>query len=98
MEALSDYMHACLQVVLQFLSERLRMLPIAMLKLLCPALQLQQREQHSVVYNCGEDSTHLYLVLSGKYWSLLTCAHPIPRACMFQVKAAGLLVAMTQLP
>lgn len=46
------------------------MLPLSMLKLLCPAVQLQQKEQHSVVYNCGEESTHLYLVLSGKLLSV----------------------------
>ena len=57
--------------MLQFISERLRMLPLSMLKLLCPAVQLQQREQHGVVYNNGEDSTHLYLVLSGILSSLI---------------------------
>lgn len=84
-----------MQVVLQFLSERLRMLPISMLKLLCPAVQLQQREQHSVVYNCGEDSTHLYLVLSGKSGCLLACVviHSMPTHAM-DVPDSGISAAM----
>lgn len=54
-----------MQVTLQFLSERLRMLPLQMLQQLVPSLQLQQCEQHSLIFNRDDDATTFYVVLSG---------------------------------
>jgi hypothetical protein len=54
-----------MQVTLQYLSERLRMLPLPMLQLLVPYLGLQQHEQHTVVFNRGDEAGTFYIVLSG---------------------------------
>ena len=58
-------MVGCMQVTLQFLSDRLRMMPLSMLQQLVPYLQLQLCEQHTLIFNRDDDATTFYVVLSG---------------------------------
>jgi hypothetical protein len=53
------------QVTLQFLSEHLRLLPLSMVQLLSRYIELEQYEQHAVVYSRDEEALYYYVVLSG---------------------------------
>ena len=60
-------------MILHFLSEPLREMPMALLERVCRSMQLVQYDQHSVVYSKGDDPAFYYVVLSGAPFCLLLC-------------------------
>ena len=46
------------------------MMPLSMLQKLVPSLQLQQCEQHSLIFSRDDDATTFYVVLSGACYGL----------------------------
>jgi hypothetical protein len=53
------------QIILHFLSEPMRQLPIALVEEACRSMRLEQFEQHGVVYAAGADAAAFYVVLAG---------------------------------
>jgi hypothetical protein len=60
-------MRVLLQMIMHFLSEHMRELPMPHLEEVCQSMQLVQYEQHSVVYSKGDESMYFYLVLAGTH-------------------------------
>jgi hypothetical protein len=54
------------QIILAYISDRMRTLPAGMLELVCQQLSMHSCEQQSVVFNAGEDAVSYYVVLQGR--------------------------------
>lgn len=52
-------------MILAFLSEHMRALPVAMLERVCLHTEIQTCEQQSVLYNAGDEPHGYYIVLQG---------------------------------
>jgi hypothetical protein len=55
------------QVTLQFLSEPLRQLPLALIEEACDGMHLEQYDQHNVLYSAGDEPSHYYVCLAGAH-------------------------------
>jgi hypothetical protein len=56
---------SCMQMILCFLSQHMRMLPATMLERVCLQIAVHNFEQQSVVFNAGDEAVSYYLVLQG---------------------------------